>query len=150
MARDKGDLLQGTLGMLILKALTAQGLHGYGIARWIEQITKESLSIEEGSLYPALRRLEDRRWVSSSWALSDTSRRVRVYSLTKQGRQQLRAEAATWMEYARAVTIVLRTEPSFRQLRNAPRFTLSVIAVLALGIGANTAIFSAIDGGRHK
>jgi transcriptional regulator len=113
MARDKGDLLQGTLGMLILKALAAQDLHGYGIARWIEQITKESLSIEEGSLYPALRRLEDRRWVSSSWALSDTNRRVRVYSLTKQGRQQLRAEATTWMEYARAVTLVLRTEPSF-------------------------------------
>ena len=113
MARDKGDLLQGTLGMLILKALVVQSRHGYGIARWIELITKESLSIEEGSLYPALRRLEDRGWVSSNWALSETNRRVRVYALTRQGRQHLRDEATTWMEYARAVTLVLRTEPSF-------------------------------------
>jgi PadR family transcriptional regulator, regulatory protein PadR len=113
MARDKGDLLQGTLGMLILKALVVQPRHGYGIARWIELITKESLSIEEGSLYPALRRLEDRGWVSSNWALSETNRRVRVYALTRQGRQHLRDEATTWMEYARAVTLVLRTEPSF-------------------------------------
>jgi PadR family transcriptional regulator PadR len=112
MARDKGDLLQGTLGMLILKALIAQDLHGYGIARWVEDVTKGSLSIEEGSLYPALRRLEDRRWVTSAWAMSDTNRRVRVYSLTRQGRATLRAEAATWLQFARAVTVVLRTEPS--------------------------------------
>ena len=107
------DLLQGTLATLILKALSWGPLHGYGIARWIEQVTKASLSIEEGSLYPALRRLEDRRWVSSTWALSDTNRRVRVYSLTRQGRQHLRDEATTWMQFARAVTLVLRTEPSF-------------------------------------
>ena len=112
MARDKGDLLQGTLGMMILKALVAQDLHGYGIARWIEDITKDSLSIEEGSLYPALRRLEDRGWVTSSWGVSDTNRRVRVYALSRQGRQHLRDEATTWMQFARAVTLVLRTEPS--------------------------------------
>jgi PadR family transcriptional regulator PadR len=112
MSRDKGDLLQGTLGMLILKALATQEMHGYGVARWIEEITKRSLSIEEGSLYPALRRLEDRGWVGSTWAISDTNRRVRVYSLTRTGRQHLRDQAATWMEFSKAVTLVLRTEPS--------------------------------------
>ena len=112
MARQKGELLQGTLGMLILKALAGQELHGYGIARWIEEISKQAVSIEEGSLYPALRRLEDRGWVESAWALSDTGRRVRVYSLTRQGRAHLRDEASTWMEFARGVTLVLRSEPS--------------------------------------
>lgn len=112
MAREKGDLLQGTLGMLILKALIAQDLHGYGIARWIEEVTRGSLTIEEGSLYPALRRLEDRHWVTSSWALSDTNRRVRVYKLTRDGRAHLRAEASVWSEFAGAVTRVLRHEPS--------------------------------------
>ncbi len=112
MARNKGDLLQGTLGMLILKALAAHELHGYGIARWIEDVTGGSLSIEEGSLYPALRRLEDREWVTSAWALSDTNRRVRVYTLTRAGRASLRSEASVWMEFSRAVTHVLRVEPS--------------------------------------
>ena len=112
MARQKGEMLQGTLGMLILKALAASDLHGYGIARWIEDISKQSLSIEEGSLYPALRRLEDREWVESSWALSDTGRRVRVYSLTRSGRAHLKAEASSWMDFARGITLVLRSEPS--------------------------------------
>lgn len=112
MAREKGDLLQGTLGMLVLKALIAQDLHGYGIARWIDDVTRGSLTIEEGSLYPALRRLEDRRWVTSSWALSDTNRRVRVYTLTREGRAHLRVEASVWSEFAGAVTRVLRQEPS--------------------------------------
>jgi PadR family transcriptional regulator PadR len=112
MARDKTDLLQGTLGMMILKSLIAQDLHGYGIARWIEDVTKQSLTIEEGSLYPALRRLEDRGLVASAWSLSDTGRRVRVYSLTRAGRTKLKAEASSWMEFARAVTLVLRSEPA--------------------------------------
>jgi transcriptional regulator len=112
MAREKGDLLQGTLGMLILKALAGQDRHGYGIARWIENVTRESLTIEEGSLYPALRRLEDKRWVASSWAMSDTNRRVRVYKLTREGRATLRAEASLWIEFSRAITLVLRQEPS--------------------------------------
>ena len=112
MARNRADLLQGTLGMLILKSLIAQDLHGYSIARWIEDVTKQSLAIEEGSLYPALRRLEDRGLVESEWTLSDTGRRVRVYSLTRAGRGHLQSEASSWMEFARAVTLVLRTEPS--------------------------------------
>jgi PadR family transcriptional regulator PadR len=112
MARDKADLLQGTLGMMILKSLVAQDLHGYSIARWIESVTKQSLTIEEGSLYPALRRLEDRGLVDSKWKISDTGRRVRVYSLTRTGRAQLRAEASSWVAFARAVTLVLQTEPA--------------------------------------
>ena len=112
VARERGDLLQGTLGMLILKALIAQDLHGYGIARWIEDVAKESLVIEEGSLYPALRRIEDRGWVRSRWEMSETNRRVRVYSLTKTGRAQLDAQASNWLGFARAVTRVLRAEPS--------------------------------------
>jgi len=112
MARTKGDLMQGTLGMLILKSLAAGDLHGYGIARWVEDVTKRSLAIEEGSLYPALRRLEEKRWVASRWEISDTNRRVRVYALTRAGRAQLETEASVWMDFARAVTLVLRSEPS--------------------------------------
>src|SRR5690242_14458502 len=112
MARDKGDLLQGTLGMLILKALAGRDLHGYSIARWIEDVTKQSLAIEEGSLYPALRRLEDRGLVTSRWTLSDTGRRVRVYALSRAGRAHLAAEASAWMQLSRAVTLVLRAEPA--------------------------------------
>jgi transcriptional regulator len=105
-------MLQGTLGMLILKALAASDLHGYGVARWIEDVSKQSLTIEEGSLYPALRRLEDRGWVDSAWSLSETGRRVRVYSLTRQGRAHLKEEATSWLEYSRGITLVLRSEPS--------------------------------------
>jgi len=113
MANKSGELLQGTLGILILKALARRDLHGYGIARWIEEVTGETLSIEEGSLYPALRRLSDRGWVDSRWAISDTNRRVRLYSLTTKGRTHLRREAESWMAFSRAVTQVLSAEPSF-------------------------------------
>jgi PadR family transcriptional regulator PadR len=112
MGRVKGDLLQGTLTMLILKALVRQDLHGYSIARWVEEVTKQSLAIEEGSLYPALRRLEDRGLVTSRWTLSETGRRVRVYSLSRAGRAHLSAEATAWMQLSRAVTLVLRAEPT--------------------------------------
>ena len=112
MARDTGALLQGTLGLLILKALVVQEQHGYGIARWIEDVSGEVLQIEEGSLYPALRRLEDRGFITSSWAMTENSRRARYYALTRAGRQHLRADASTWLQFAQAVTLVLRTEPS--------------------------------------
>jgi PadR family transcriptional regulator len=108
----KAELLQGTLIMLILKALSAQSLHGYGIARWIEDVARQSLAIEEGSLYPALRRLEDRGLVRSEWKSSDTGRRVRVYSLTRTGRAHLKTEASSWMTLARAVTLVLQADPA--------------------------------------
>ena len=112
MARDTGGLLQGTLGLLILKALVAQEQHGYGIARWIEAMSADALRIEEGSLYPALRRLEDRGLITSRWATTDNNRRARYYALTRAGRTHLRQDAGTWLHFAEAVTLVLRAEPS--------------------------------------
>jgi transcriptional regulator len=102
------DLLQGTLATLILKALSWGPLHGYGIARWIEQITEDDLLVEEGSLYPALHRLQARGLVTSQWTVSDTNRRVRSYSLTEEGRQQLRAEMSRWERFSAAVTRALQ------------------------------------------
>lgn len=112
MARDHGALLQGTLGLLILKALVVQELHGYGIARWVQDVTGEVLQIEEGSLYPALRRLEDRGFIASRWAITENNRRARYYALTRAGRAHLREDASTWLQFSRAVTLVLRAEPS--------------------------------------
>jgi PadR family transcriptional regulator, regulatory protein PadR len=102
------DLLQGTLATLILKSLSWGPLHGYGIARWIEQVTEDELLVEEGSLYPALHRLQARDLVSSQWTISDTNRRVRCYTLTEQGRQQLRAELSRWEKFSVAVTRALQ------------------------------------------
>jgi PadR family transcriptional regulator len=107
-----GDLLQGTLGILILKALLPGPAHGFGVARWIEETTSEVLTIEEGSLYPALRRLEDRGWVTSHWGLSENNRRARYYTITAAGRKHLRNEAALWLRYSQAVTRVLRAAPA--------------------------------------
>jgi transcriptional regulator len=112
MANTTGDLLQGTLSILILKALLGGAAHGFGVARWIETTTQDVLSIEEGSLYPALRRLEDKGWVQSEWGTSENNRRARFYTITAAGRAQLRAEASVWMRYATAVTRVLRTAPA--------------------------------------
>ena len=112
MRSESGDLLQGTLGILILKALLTGPAHGYGIARWVESATDDVLRIEEGSLYPALRRLEDRRWVRSEWGLSENNRRARFYTISSTGRAHLRSEAALWMRYAGAVTQVLRAAPT--------------------------------------
>jgi transcriptional regulator len=104
------DLLQGTLDLLILKTLSWGPAHGYAVARWIEQLTGEVLRIGEGSLYPALHRLEERGWLSSTWQLSSTNRRTKVYRLTAKGRSQLRAEAGAWTQFAEAVYKVLKTE----------------------------------------
>lgn len=109
--RDTGDLLQGTLAILILKALLSGPAHGYAIAHWIETTTDDVLRIEEGSLYPALRRCEDAGWVTSEWGLSENNRRARFYSVTREGRAHLRAEASTWLRYSAAVTQVLQASP---------------------------------------
>ena len=101
------DLFQGTLDLLVLKTLTWGPAHGYAIARWIEQITGEVLRVGEGSLYPALHRLEERELVEGSWELSDTRRRTRVYRLTAQGRAQLRTESGSWQRFVDAVGKVL-------------------------------------------
>ena len=112
MTSTTGELLQGTLAILILKALLAGTMHGYGIARWVEGMTEDVLRIEEGSLYPALRRVEDRGWVTSAWGLSENNRRARWYTITPAGRAHLRAEAAQWLAFAEAVTRVLRGAPA--------------------------------------
>jgi len=112
MRNETGDLLQGTLAILILKALLGGPAHGYGIARWVEATTQDVLRIEEGSLYPALRRLEDNGWVTSEWGLSENNRRARFYTITRAGCAHLRAEASVWFRYASAVTQVLRSAPS--------------------------------------
>lgn len=104
------DLLQGTLDLLILKTLSWGPAHGYAVARWIETLTGEVLRIGEGSLYPALHRLEERGWVESSWQISSTKRRTKVYRLTAKGRQQLKAETGTWSQFVDAVAKVLKTE----------------------------------------
>jgi PadR family transcriptional regulator, regulatory protein PadR len=106
------DLLQGTLQILILKALLTQPRHGFGIARWIEETTDDVLRVEEGSLYPALRRLEHKAFIRSDWGLSENNRRARYYALTPAGRAHLRREAAAWTRYTGAVTRVLRAAPS--------------------------------------
>jgi transcriptional regulator len=101
------DLLRGTLDMLVLKALTRGPMHGYGIARWLEQVTSDALSVEEGSLYPALRRLMQRGWVRAEWGVSENNRRARYYTLTARGRAQLREDSATWLRYTQSVSTIL-------------------------------------------
>src|SRR4051812_24615901 len=108
MAKAHGDLLQGTLALVILKALAGGEEHGFGIARWIERVSGDVLIIEEGSLYPALRRLEDKGLIPSRWGVPDNNRRARFYSLSRAGRQHLRGEATTWLRFSTAVTTVLR------------------------------------------
>jgi len=99
----KADLLQGTLDMLILKAVSLGPLHGYGIIQRIRQMSDEMLDVEQGSLYPALYRIEQQGWVSSKWDVNDTGRRARFYTLTRAGRDQLEAEEASWDRLALAV-----------------------------------------------
>ena len=103
MAANSPDILRGTLDMLVLKALTWGEAHGYGIARWIEKATDDVLAVGEGSLYPALHRLEERGWIQAEWGYSENNRRAKYYSLTAAGRSQLGAEAASWQVFSRAV-----------------------------------------------
>jgi PadR family transcriptional regulator, regulatory protein PadR len=112
MPIGSAELLQGTLQILILKALLAESTHGFGIARWIERTTDDVLRVEEGSLYPALRRLEEKGYVRSDWGLSENNRRARYYALTAAGRAHLRREATAWARYSMAVTRVMRAAPS--------------------------------------
>jgi PadR family transcriptional regulator PadR len=105
------EVLRGTLDLLILKAISWAPTHGYGVARWIEQATSDVLQIEEGSLYPALRRLETRGWIASEWGTSENNRRARFYTLTPKGRAQLRVEAAVFTRFAHAVFAALEAPP---------------------------------------
>jgi PadR family transcriptional regulator, regulatory protein PadR len=101
------DLLQGTLDVLVLKTLSWGPMHGYAVARWLQQVTDDVLRIEEGSLYPALHRLERRGWVESEWGVSENNRRAKFYRVTAEGRRQLRVEASTWTAFSLAVSKVL-------------------------------------------
>ena len=101
------SLLQGTVDLLVLKALQSGPAHGYAVSRWIRDVTDEALTIEEGALYPALHRLEQRGSIAAEWGLSDNNRRARYYKLTPQGRQQLRREVSSWDRFAAAVSKVL-------------------------------------------
>ncbi len=104
-------LLKGTLDVLILKTLTWGPAHGYAISRWIRQSSGDDLRIEEGALYPALRRLEERGWIESEWRQSEAGRDARVYELTGPGREALRAEVAAWERYVAAFARVLQARP---------------------------------------
>jgi PadR family transcriptional regulator PadR len=107
MANDSNGMLHGTLDALILKTLLACPRHGYAIARWIEETTDEFLQIEEGSLYPALYRMERKEWIEAEWGISELNRRVKLYRLTPKGRQQLTVETEQWARFAAAVSKVL-------------------------------------------
>ncbi len=106
------DLMQNTLDLMILKALSWDAMHGYGVARWIERTTREAMRIEEGSLYPALHRLERRGLVDSSWGVSENNRRAKYYTLTTRGRDQLHQEVRRWEDLVTAVGRVLSGAPA--------------------------------------
>jgi PadR family transcriptional regulator PadR len=107
--KQKADLLQGTLDMLILKALSAGPLHGYGVGQRIGQLAEEMLKVEEGSLYPALYRLEEGGWIKSEWGKSENNRRARFYRLTPAGRRRLGVEEENWRRLVLAVGKVMQT-----------------------------------------
>jgi PadR family transcriptional regulator, regulatory protein PadR len=104
---NEAELLQGTLDMLILKVVTLRPIHGYAIGQRIQQISKDALLVRQGSLYPALYRLERRGWLKSEWRIQDGGREAKYYSLTKAGRQQLNAETASWKRLCDAISLVL-------------------------------------------
>jgi len=111
VAAQKAEVLQGTLDLIVLKTLETMGtMHGYGIARRIEQVSQELLSLNQGTLYPALLRLEQRGWISSSWGASENNRKAKFYALTRTGKKQLAAEAKNWEQIAAMIGRFLAPE----------------------------------------
>jgi transcriptional regulator len=108
-SEKKTDLLQGTLDMLILKIVALGPVHGYGIAQRIQQISEDVLQVQQGSLYPALHRLEKRGWLAAEWGESDSGREAKFYKLSTAGRKQLALEEKTWNRLAEAVSLILQT-----------------------------------------
>ncbi|HMG86946.1 MAG TPA: PadR family transcriptional regulator [Terracidiphilus sp.] len=106
---EKADLLQGTLDLLILKVVALGPVHGYGISQRIRQISSDVLQVQQGSLYPALHRLEERGWLEADWGESDKGRQAKFYKLSAKGRKQLAAEEDTWNRLSRAVALILET-----------------------------------------
>ena len=109
MGKGKPDLLHGTLDLLILRSLSVNPMHGWAISKHIQQISEDVLEVNQGSLYPALYRLEDRGWVGAEWGTTDTGRRAKIYSLTKRGRKQLATEESQWEAFSLAVNRILGT-----------------------------------------
>jgi len=108
MPHDKPELLQGTLDLLVLTVLGSGTRHGYGIAQWIQQRSHDILVVEEGSLYPALYRMEEKGWIESEWGTSENNRRAKFYRLTRAGRRQLQQETAGWERVSRGIALVLQ------------------------------------------
>jgi PadR family transcriptional regulator PadR len=106
--RPQTDLLQGTLDLLILKTLALEAMHGWGIAQRIQQVSNEALQIGQGSLYPALHRLEYKGWIHADWGASDNNRKARFYSLTRAGKKQLAAELEDWDRLTTAIALILK------------------------------------------
>ena len=104
MTKDRGDLLRGTLEMLILRSLEDGAMHGYGITERLQNISAEVLTVDEGSLYPALYRMQKRGWVTSKWGKSEKNRKARFYSITKKGRTHLQKASLTWLKFSEAVS----------------------------------------------
>ena len=109
MTDPKSDLLQGTLDVLILKTLAMGAMHGWGISQRIQQVSQDVLQVNQGSLYPALHRLEKQGWIAASWGTSDNNRRARFYELTRAGRRQLAEETEQWERFSAAVARILQT-----------------------------------------
>ena len=107
--KQKTDLLQGTLDMLILKVVASGPIHGYAIAQRIRQISKEVLQVQQGSLYPALHRLEERKWLRGEWREAETGREAKFYTLTKTGLKQLNIETSEWERLSEAVRLIMQT-----------------------------------------
>jgi PadR family transcriptional regulator len=112
MGSSRNDNLQGSLVLLILKSLERGPMHGWGITLHIQRVSKDVLRVEEGSLYPALHRLEQEGWIAAEWGLSENNRRARFYRLTALGRKQLKAERENWQKVTEAVSLVLGFEPA--------------------------------------
>jgi PadR family transcriptional regulator PadR len=109
MSKDKMDLLQGTLDLLVLKALKLGPMHGFGISVLIRQVSEEVLRVDQGSLYPALYRLERQGWIESEWGVSENNRKAKFYKLTAGGRKQLLEETSNWEKLTRAINLILKT-----------------------------------------
>jgi transcriptional regulator len=120
MADERLELPQGTLDLLILKALALESLHGWAISERLQQISREALQVQQGSLYPALHRLERRGWIKAHWAVSENNRRAKYYELTRQGKKQLEVETLAWRKLAAAIGLVLDVAEVQRPALPAP------------------------------
>ena len=111
MSRASIDLMQGSLDVIVLKTLSWQPMHGFGIARWIQRVTDDALQVEEGSLYPSLYRMENKGWVKAEWRITENNRRAKYYRLTAAGKRQLAESVETWDVFAEAMTKIMRARP---------------------------------------